>query len=94
VLYPVLIACMLVAGFVVHESLACCAQPLRPTGGEWGVASAGACAVVVSFCWNWRVVTDGSVPGSFPVELFVVGALLGVVPFAVATRRALREARR
>jgi hypothetical protein len=89
VIYPVGVSALLVGGFLVHETLERRGRPLRPTRGEWTIASAGALVVVVSFCWNWRVAANGLVPERFPAELFAMGIVLGVAPFATAAARAL-----
>lgn len=81
VLYPVLIALLLITGFLVHEWLARRGQALRLSGVEWTVACAGAAVVMIAFCWNWRTVSERTVPVSFPVWLFAAGLLVWIVPF-------------
>ncbi len=81
VLYPLLIALLLITGFLVHEGLARRGQVLRLSGIEWVVACTGAAVIVIAFCWNWRTVWEGTVPVSFPVWLFAAGLFAWIVPF-------------
>lgn len=87
VIYPVLVALFLVAGFLVHERIHARGGVVHLTTGEWTVASTGALTLIVAFCWNWRAVADGTVPDSFPAALFAAGMIAGVVPFVRAGRR-------
>ena len=88
VIYPVIVAVLLVVAFLVHDRLLATGRGLRLGVGEWAVASSGALIVVVSFCWNWRAVAAETIPESFPVWMFAVGLALGAAPFATALRRA------
>ncbi len=88
VLYPVFVSVLLIVGFLTHETLRRRNRALRPVRREWVVASVGAILVVISFCWNWRTVQQGTVPTSFPVVLFAVGLLAGALPFVRAAYRA------
>jgi len=90
VLYPVVISLFLIVGFVVHDRLQKLGRPLRLTVLEWCIASAGALLVVVAFCWNWRTVAAGVTPERFPVALFTLGLLTGLVPFLIAGFRTRR----
>jgi hypothetical protein len=90
VLYPILISCFLVALFFLHEILTAGGRALRLSLPEWLVASAGGLVVILSFCWNWRLVLEGGIPDDFPEALFAAGLLMGVIPFARALLRALR----
>ena len=88
VIYPVLISCFLIGGFLLHEALRRRGREIALTPAEWCVASAGAVLIVVAFCWNWQVVGQSVVPIRFPVALFVAGLLAGTAPFIRAARRA------
>ena len=87
VIYPLLVSVFLIAGFGVHELIRARGHTVRLTLVEWAVAGSGALAVIVSFCWNWRAVTEGVTPESFPAAIFVVGLAAGVLPFARAGLR-------
>ncbi len=91
VIYPLIISILLITAFVVNERLVAQGRSgLRPTAGEWAVATAGAATVIVAFCWNWRAVAEEITPESFPVAIFAVGLILGATPFGSALRRASR----
>jgi len=90
VLYPVLVALMLTAGFLVHDALRVRGRCLSLVPGEWLVSIAGAAVIVVAFCWNWRIVADEGVPTRFPAAVFFAGLLAGAAPFVRATLRAAR----
>ena len=87
VLYPVIVSALLIGGFAVHDLLRRRGRPLRLTVVEWSIASTGALLVIVAFCWNWRAVSAGTIPTSFPVWLFAAGLSVGVAPFLGAGRR-------
>jgi hypothetical protein len=89
VLFPMLIACLLITLFIVNEVLETRNRKLRLSFWEWLAASAGGVLVIVSFCWNWRAVVENRVPTDFPETLYAAGMLMGVLPFARALRRAL-----
>jgi hypothetical protein len=91
VLYPGLVASLLIVGFATHEWLVRRGRELRPTTGGFRIASAGALAIVVSFCWRFRDVLEGREPGAFPDWIFWPGLAVAVLPFALATRNALRR---
>ena len=91
VIYPVLVSVFLIAGFGVHERLRARRHTVRLTRAEWAVACAGALMIIVAFCWNWRVVVEGTTPQSFPAGMFAVGLAAGVFPFARSGLR-LRQA--
>ena len=91
VLYPVLVSLLLIGGFLVHDWLRSAGRPMRLAAAELVVAVAGAVLVVVAFCWNWRAVAEGNVPGSFPVGIFLAGLVAGVAPYLRAALRASRE---
>jgi len=90
VIYPLIIAVLLIVGFFVHDARRVQGRPLRLTVAEWTVASVGAIVVVVAFCWNWRVVAAQTAPEGFPVWIFLAGTLLGLAPFGRATLRGIR----
>ena len=90
VLYPVLVSLLFILGFTVHRALSTRGRPLAPTAGEWLVATFGALLVVIAFCVNWRVVTAGTIPTSFPLGVFGLGLITGTAPFVRATLRARR----
>ena len=90
VIYPLIIAALLIVGYIVHELQRLRGRPLRLSVAEWGVASTGAIVVIVAFCWNWRVVAAQIAPSEFPVWIFLTGTLLGLAPFARATLREIR----
>jgi hypothetical protein len=81
VIYPVLVSCLLIGGFVVHEVSLARGRRLSLSAAEWTVASGGALAVVTSFCWHWRAVAEQRVPDAFPVILFLSGVAVGTLPF-------------
>lgn len=92
VFYPALVSVLLIAGYLVHEALrerGLCGLCL--SAGSWLLASAGALAIVVSFCWHWRDVTGGKVPESFPGGLFAAGLLVAAFPFARAGVKAVAK---
>lgn len=88
VVYPVAISALLIAGFAVHERLRVRGRRLLPSGAEWACACAGGALVIAAFCWHWRVVSRGTLPGPFPAWLFALGLAAGSAPFARALRRA------
>jgi hypothetical protein len=90
VIYPVLVSVLLIAGFVAHERLASRGPGFWPSRRGWALAWAGAITIVVSFCWRFRDVLDERLPGSFPAWMFWAGLAAGVLPFAIAGRKALR----
>lgn len=89
VFYPALVSVLLIVGFAVHEAARARGRPVHPSPAEWAVSAAGSLAVVITFCWNWRVVEAGHVPERFPAAAFAAALTLGVVPIARASRRAL-----
>jgi len=91
VFYPVVVSLMLIIGFLVHDTLRTRGRTMRLTLTEWLVAWAGAAVIVISFCWNWRVVPQGGVPTSFPAAVFFAGLTVGTIPFARATLRELKS---
>jgi len=91
VVYPLIIAVLLIVGYLVHDTRRMRGRPLRLTVAEWAVASVGAIVVVTAFCWNWRVVADQAAPQGFPVWVFLTGTLLGLAPFFRATLRGGRS---
>lgn len=91
VLYPCLISVLLIGGFALHLGFRARGQRLDPNLREWLVATLGAIAVVLAFCWNWRAVSEGRLPAAFPVALFLAGVAVGVGPFALAARRAQKR---
>jgi hypothetical protein len=90
VLYPVLVSLCLIGGFVAHDALRRSGRAMRLGAAEQIVAVAGAITVVVAFCWNWRAVSEGTVPEEFPVAMFVAGLVAGVAPYVRAVLRAMR----
>ena len=90
VFYPVVVSLMLIGGFLVYDALRTRGHALRPTVSEWLLACAGACVIVVAFCWNWRTVPAGEIPTSFPAAIFFTGLLLGTAPFVRAAIRSVR----
>jgi hypothetical protein len=91
VIYPVAVSCLLIGGFVTNEILASRGLVLRLRAVDWLAAAAGAALVVLSFCWHWRVVPEGGMPGEFPVVLFVAGVAAGTFPFAFRIFALLRR---
>lgn len=87
VIYPIVIALLLVTGFVVHDALRKHGRRLLLNRFEWSVACVGAVVTVVAFCWNWRAVSLEIVPASFPIGIFSLGLLVGVAPFVRAAIR-------
>jgi hypothetical protein len=87
VIYPVLISCCLIGGYLLHEALRRRGRAIALTSAEWSVAVVGAVVVVVAFCWNWRAVEQAVVPARFPLALFAAGLLAGTAPFIRAARR-------
>jgi hypothetical protein len=90
VLYPALVAALLIVGFAVNEALARRGLELRPTRSGWAVAWTGALVIVVSFCWRFRDVVESRMPGDFPAWLFWPGLALAVIPFGAAALRSRR----
>jgi len=87
VIYPMLVSCLLIGGYLLHEALRRRGRAIALTPVEWSVASVGAVTIVVAFCWNWRVVEQSVAPDRFPLALFVAGLLAGTAPFIRAARR-------
>ncbi len=82
VIYPMLVSVFLITGFGVHERIRARGDTVGLMRAEWAVACAGALTIIVAFCWNWRVVAEGTTPQSFPAGMFAVGLTAGVLPFA------------
>jgi hypothetical protein len=91
VIYPVIISILLITGYTVHQILVRMGRALSPSLTEWLIASTGGLVVIVSFCWNWRVVINGSTPTSFPAFIYFSGVVLGTLPFVNASLRATKE---
>jgi hypothetical protein len=91
VIYPVIVSAALITMFIAHEILQMKGRAMKLSLAAWLTASAGAAAVVLSFCWNWRVVVESRVPSHFPVWLFAAGLLACSLPVALAAVRALRS---
>jgi hypothetical protein len=91
VLCPVIVSCFLIALFGINEFLTAGDGKLRLSLSEWLVASAGGLLVIISFCWNWRVVVEERIPVDFPAGLFTAGLMIGAAPFARAILRAIRR---
>jgi len=90
VLAPVLIALVMMAAGVTIEVLRDRERPIRVRAWEWAVTVGVALALITLFCWDWRAVVDGRMPGPFPWIPFLV-LLAGAT--AVAVRVALRSFR-
>jgi len=94
VLYPILISLAMVVGFFAHEHLVRLGRELVLTLPEWIMAVAGAFILILSFCWSWRDVVSQIVPAGFPFLIYILGFLLGMVPFLRAYLRSIRVAAR
>ena len=89
VLCPVLVSVTLIGGFVLHAWLRARGRPLRPTPLEWGASAAGAFLIVLSMCWEYRVVAEGREPGEFPWGMLAAGLAIASAPLLRAARRAI-----
>lgn len=63
-------------------------RPMRHASGDWAAVGLGGMVLVVAFCWDWRNVAAGGMPGPFRWDLYGVGLALGLAGFA---RGALRR---
>jgi hypothetical protein len=91
VIYPVMVSLLLLAGFAANEMAASKGRSAAPARVGWLVSVAGALGIVISFCWRYRDVLDGHVPGDFPAALFWTALAIAASPFVVATCAALRQ---
>jgi hypothetical protein len=91
VIYPMIVALLLVVGYASHTLLSRRRGGLRLGRWEWLVAVLGAIILVTSFCWEWRAVLEGVMPGPFPAPMFSAGLVLAAAPFALAAWRALQR---
>lgn len=89
-LAPVVISLLLVAGFVADARARRRGRSIRLGVAEWAVAIVAGVLVILSLCWRFPAALVEPTLSGFPWPLFVAGALLGLAPFAHATRRALR----
>jgi hypothetical protein len=89
---PVVVAApMVIAGSAVLL-LEASGQPFRVTRWQWAAVCGGGAILILAFCWDWRNVAAGGLPGPFPWPIFLVGemiALGGFVHASWATRSAL-----
>jgi hypothetical protein len=56
-------------------------RPRRITALDWVVETAAGAIVILSFTLQWRVVTDGKMPGPFHAAVFWAGWLLALAWF-------------
>ncbi len=91
VIYPVIVSAGLITLFTIHEILRGRGRVMKLSLAAWLTAAAGAAAVVLSFCWNWKVVVESRVPSHFPLWLFAAGLLACSAPFVLAAVKAFRK---
>lgn len=89
VLAPILISIALIgSGFIVlyfEDS----GFPLALYWRDWIVITTGGLIVIVSFCWDYRNIMEGGLPGPFNWPLFLLGLTLSSAAFACALYRRL-----
>ncbi len=90
VLAPALVAATMVAAgsiVLVEESRG---RRFRVSGWDWLAIVAGGLILVSSFCWDWRRIAAGEMPGGFPWAVFGLGEMIGLAGFVVAWRGSRR----
>lgn len=87
VLAPLIVsASMIVAGVYVlrREFLG---RSLRPSIVHYLGVGAGALIIVLSFMWNYSLISAGGIPRRFPWPVFIIGEAIGLAAVIAAIRR-------
>jgi hypothetical protein len=84
VLAPVLVSIsMIIAGTLLmwRESAD---RPVRIAWQHWSAIVLGGLIIVVAFCWDYRQILAGGMPGEFPWSIFLIGEAIGLAGFSLA----------
>lgn len=84
---PVLISLVMIASGITILLCESRNKPLRTRPFDWVIFTLGGVIVIVSFCWDYRVVMNGGIPLSFPWAIFLIGLIVGVQHFISVVRR-------
>jgi hypothetical protein len=87
VLGPIIISVTMVAAGLVVLWYERRGSPLQVSWTEWALLTTGGLTVIVSFCWDYRNIMRGGMPGAFPWPLFFAGLGIGLVTFARIWKR-------
>jgi hypothetical protein len=90
-LLPVPWVSPVLAPILVSLTMICCGlvvlffedrrKPIIPTWKDWLLLTLGGLIVIVSFCWDYRSIVEGSEPAPFNWLLFFTGLAIGVGTF-------------
>lgn len=86
VLAPALVAATMVAAgsiVLVEEARG---RAFRISGRQWAALVAGGTILIASFCWDWRAIAAGGMPGAFPWPVYLLGEAVGLGGFVHAWR--------
>lgn len=86
VLAPALVAATMVAAGSIVLVEEACGRTFRISGREWTALVAGGMILIASFCWDWRSIAAGEMPGAFPWPVFLAGEAVGLGGFVHAWR--------
>ncbi|MHB1559627.1 MAG: hypothetical protein ACYC61_19435 [Isosphaeraceae bacterium] len=84
VLAPAVVAATMVAAGSVVLVEEARGRPFRISGREWAAIVMGGVILSASFCWDWRAIAAGEMPGVFPWPVFLLGEAVGLGGFAHA----------
>lgn len=86
VLAPSLVAATLVAAGSIVLVKEARGRAFRISGRQWTALVMGGIILIASFCWDWRTIAAGGMPGVFPWPVFFVGEAVGLAGFVHAWR--------
>ncbi len=81
VLAPILISLTLITAAIVLTKIRAQGRQIRFSRRSWAAAIIAGGVVILSFVWNFELVTRGGVPGGFPWWLFLSGWIGGWIVF-------------
>lgn len=86
VLAPALVAATMVAAgsiVLVEEARG---RAFRISVRQWAALVFGGIILIASFCWDWRAIAAGGMPGAFPWPVYLLGEAVGLGGFVHAWR--------
>jgi hypothetical protein len=90
VLAPVLVSISMIAAGTILLWREWIDRPVRIGWPHWTAAVLGGLIVIVAFCWDYRRISTGAMPGAFPWWLFAIGEAVGLAAFVAALARSSR----
>ena len=91
VLAPVIVSVSMIAAAVVILKLEEAGIEFRIRQWQWAVAIAGGLIIILSFTIDYRVVTEGTLPGHFKWWIFFIGESMGIAVFLQALINSIKN---